>query len=143
MRTARGSLGTGGATAAVVAGVLVSAFAAAFALLVLLLTGWGCDGSDVSSPRPPGSTEAGLCGWPTDVGYALLLPLSVAAPLVGGVWAAVSRRLRPLAIGVAVSAAAVLLPAWFADHIESASGILVVPTLVVFVAAGVLARRAW
>jgi hypothetical protein len=142
MPIARGSLGTGGAAAAVVAGVLVAALAAALALLVLLLTGYGCEGTDVSSPPAQGSKEAGLCGWPTDFGYAALLPLSVIAPLVGGAWAAVTRSLRPLALGCAASAAALLLPAAFADRLASASGLLLLPTLAVLVAALVVARRA-
>ena len=140
MPIARTSLGTTGAVLAVLAGVLVAALAAAFGLLVLLLTTWGCEGSDVSSPPPEGSTEAALCGWPSDVSYAALLPLSVAAPLVGGIWAAASRRLRPLAVGCAFSAGAALLPAGFADHVENASGILLLPTLAVFVATTVVAR---
>ena len=61
---------------------------------------------------------------------------------MGGIWTAVQRRLRPLALGCAISSAALLLPAWFAGRLEQATGLLVLPVVGAFVAAVVFAGRA-
>jgi hypothetical protein len=122
----------------VLAAVLVSS-AALFATAVMLLITvvYGCGGSDVSEPPPEGSAGDMLCSGPAMVLHLALAGVAVIAPLLAlSPWP----RWLDLRIGFAVSASAILVLSVLGEAITS-DGLFVLPALVVFAVAVVLAVR--
>jgi hypothetical protein len=122
----------------VLAALLVSSAALfATALIGLVTVVYGCGGSDVSEPPPEGSTGDLLCSGPGWVLHLALGGIAVLAPLLAlSPWP----RWLDLRIGFAVSAGAILLMSVLGEAITS-DGLFVLPALVVFAVAAVLAAR--
>ena len=119
---------------------MVSAAAfVATALLILITAVYGCGGSDVSEPPPEGSAGELLCTGPSWVLHLGLGGAAVIAPLLAiSPW---PRRLD-LRVGFAISAAAILVMSLLGVAIEpSSGGLFVLPALVVFAVAVLLAVR--
>jgi hypothetical protein len=109
------------------------------AFLILLTPVYGCNGSDVSEPPPEGSAGDLLCPGAAWVSHLVLGGVAVLVP-----WLAVSPwpRWLDLRVGFAISAASILLLTLLGSVVEpSVEGLLVLPALVVFAAAVVLAAR--
>ena len=125
----------------VIAGAALSllAIVASFSFIVVIGI-FSCRGTDTSEPPAPGTRAAALCGWPHVTAGAILMPLAIAAPLVGAGVAAVQGRTRPLLLGFAVAAGAMTLLSFVAELIE-ATGLFLVPSLVALVAAIALLTR--
>jgi hypothetical protein len=104
---------------AVSTGVVATGVAAVYdgfiAIAVLI---FGCYGSDVSERPPPDTLADALCGAPLVVAFAAVAPVAVLAPLIGAGKSVAARRWRPLAVGLAISAAAVSLLATLGEIVE-------------------------
>jgi hypothetical protein len=122
--------------------VLVALLVSGAALFATVLIGlitvvYGGGGSDTSEPPPEGSTGDLLCSGPAMGLHLALGGVAVIAPLLAlSPW---PRRLS-LRIGCAVSAGAILLMSVVGEAITS-DGLFVLPALVVFSVAVVLAVR--
>ena len=113
------------AASVLLVGLALSALAAFADLLLFWVLLWGCSGSDVSSPPPPGSSGEAVCAglelgprWSAFgvnvsaaawISFGTLTAVSIAGPLVGGAVAARRNRWRPLAGGTVIGAGAVLV----------------------------------
>ena len=118
--------------------VSTAAFFAA-ALYSLITVEYGCSGSDVSEPPPEGSTGDLLCPAPAVVLHLALGGLAVIAPLFAlSPWP----RWFDLRVGSAVSAGSILVLGVLGRTIDpTTGGLLVLPPLVVFAGAVVMAAR--
>jgi hypothetical protein len=90
----------------VLAGLAAATLALAAGFMFGILAVFTCHGTDTTEPPAPGSLAHTLCGWPGTVAFWSCLPVAVAAPIIGGIWSAVGRRGRPLALAFALAAAA-------------------------------------
>ena len=120
---------------------LLIATAALFAaaLYSLMTVAYGCSGSDVAEPPPEGSIGDLLCPAPAVVSHLAFGGLAIIAPLLAlSPWP----RWLDLRIAFAVSAGSILVLGVLGETIQpSLDGLLVVPALVVFAAAVILAVR--
>jgi hypothetical protein len=129
------------AASAVVVGLALSVLAAFADLLLFWILLWGCSGSDVSSPPPPGSSGDAVCAglelgprWSAFgvnvsaaawISFGTLAAVSIAGPLVGGAIAARRNRWRPLAGGTVIGAGAVLALAILLQIVDPSASPLV------------------
>ena len=129
------------AASVLLVGLALSALAAFADLLLFWILLWGCSGSDVSSPPPPGSSGDAVCAglelgprWSAFdvnvsaaawISFGTLTAVSIAGPLVGGAIAARRNRWRPLAGGTVIGAGAVLVIAILLQIVDPSASPLV------------------